>query len=179
MVRMLVGFVYVCFGVGRLFDAGLFEISFVDRVAFWETAVAPWYAWAWTIISAHPLRWAAFFGAVELFIGLSLLLGLAMRPACLVGMFYQLHLFALSWYPNDQPFTVAQFFELHLEQIALFCVILLLGAGRAGRTWGLGALYRHRFRLTPRPVQYHSFEEPQPEPTAPEESETEAEVSDH
>jgi hypothetical protein len=34
-----------------------------------------------------------------------------------------------------------QFLNVHMDQIALFCLFLILAAGRAGDTWGLGAIY--------------------------------------
>ena len=161
-VRIVLGFVYICFGYEKLFDAAFFENGFMQRLAYWEISVAPAYSWMWHILSSHPGRWAVFFGGLEMFIGVALLLGLATRPACLLGMMYMAHRFLLAWYPDDSAFMFWRFVELHFEQIALFSLFLLMAAGHAGDVWGLGAIY-HRFHLrwrSPRPerVQYSYFD---------------------
>lgn len=146
LVRIAVGAVYVTYGYTKLFDTAYYEYIFVPRLSSWEGMVAPWYGWAWQMIWAHTHRWELFFGTVEMFIGVALLLGLATRPACLVGLIYLFHRLSLSWYPDDQVFELYRFLELHIEQIGVGCVFLLLGLGHAGDIWGLGAFY-HRIRL--------------------------------
>lgn len=146
LVRIVVGVIYIGAGYARLFDLTYFERTFLPRLGYWQTAVAPWYSWAYEVIWDHPHRWNALFGTTEMFIGVALLLGLATRPACLVGLLYVLHSFALDWYPGDEAFRFLHFLEIHLEQIALGCLFLLLGLGHAGDRWGLGWFY-HRYRL--------------------------------
>lgn len=162
LVRMTVGLVYVCYGYEKLFDPSFFQNGFMQRLSYWQTSVAPWYAWVWQMLAGHPGRWAVFFGTVEMFLGVALLFGLATRPACLVGMLYMLHRLALSWYPDDTPFLFWRFLELHFEQVAVFGLFLLMGFGHAGDVWGLGAIY-HRVRVRLRPLrktysQYGQFE---------------------
>jgi uncharacterized membrane protein YphA (DoxX/SURF4 family) len=159
LTRMTVGLVYVCYGYEKLFDASFFENGFLQRLSYWQTTVAPWYAWVWQMLATHPSRWAVFFGTVEMFLGVALLLGLATRPACALGILYTLHRFALGWYPDD-AFEMWRFLELHLEQIAMMGLFLLMIVGHAGDVWGLGAIY-HRVRLRLRPVRktYEQFGE--------------------
>ena len=152
LFRILFGCVYLCYGYEKLFDPIFFENGFMQRLSYWETSVAPGYTWVWQILATHPSRWAVFFGTVEMFLGVALLLGLATRPACLVGMAYTLHFFALTWYPDDTPFYFWRFLELHLGQITLFAVFLFMGLGHAGDIWGLGAIY-HRMRVRLRPAR--------------------------
>jgi len=152
LVRITVGLVYVCYGYEKLFDPVFFDYGFMQRLSYWQTSVAPGYAWVWQMLAAHPSRWAVFFGTVEMFLGVALLFGLATRLACLVGMLYMLHFSGLSWYPDDTPFFFWRFLELHLGQIALFAVFLLMGLGHAGDIWGLGAIY-HRVRVRLRPAR--------------------------
>ncbi len=166
LVRIGLGAVYITYGYTKLFDTAYYEYIFVPRLSTWENLVAPWYGWAWQMIWAHTHRWELFFGTVEMFIGVALLLGLATRPACLVGLVYLFHRLSLTWYPDDQVFELYRFIELHIEQIGFGCVFLLLGFGHAGDVWGLGALYRGvRLRLhssQPRTAGYSYFVEEQP-----------------
>lgn len=149
VVRVLVGVVYVCFGYEKLFDPEFFQNGFMQRLDFWQTAVASPYRWAWEILAGHPGRWAVLFGGVEMFIGVALVLGLATRPASAIGILYVAHRFLLSWFPTDTSFTLWRFFEIHFEQIASFCLFWVLIVGHAGDVWGLGAIY-HRRRLARR-----------------------------
>ena len=175
-VRILLGLVYVCYGYEKLFDTEFFRIGFMQRLTYWEDTVAPWYSWMWRILAEHPSRWDVFFGGVEMFIGLALLLGLATRPACLLGFLYTVHRLFLAWYPDGTSFTFWHFFELHFEQIALLSLFCLMIAGHAGDVWGLGAIY-HRVKLRWRPVRtraavYNYFDsEPEQRPAADDDSE--------
>jgi len=167
LFRILLGFVYLCYGYEKLFDPLFFENGFMQRLSYWQTSVAPGYTWVWQMLATHPSRWAVFFGTLEMFLGVALLLGLATRPACLVGMAYMVHFMALSWYPDDSPFLFWRFLEVHLGQMALFGVFLFMGLGHAGDIWGLGAIY-HRMRVRLRPARrtypQNSFFESEDEP---------------
>ncbi len=165
LIRIGLGAVYITYGYTKLFDTAYYEYIFVPRLSTWENMVAPWYGWAWQMIWAHTHRWELFFGTVEMFIGVALLLGLATRPACLVGLIYMFHRLSLTWYPDDQVLELYRFIELHIEQIGFGCVFLLLGFGHAGDIWGLGAFYRGarlRLRSSQRRTEgYSYFEEEQ------------------
>ena len=87
---------------------------------------------------------AVLVGMVELFLGMALVLGLATRPACYIGMIYVLNKMAITWYPATHHFGLHEFMEVHLEQLTMFFLFLLFAAGHAGETWGLGAIYHHR-----------------------------------
>lgn len=152
LIRITVGLIYVCYGYEKLFDPAFFQNGFLQRLSDWQASVAPWYEWMWQTLAGHPGRWAVFFGNVEMFLGIALLFGLATRPACLIGMLYMLHRFALSWYPEETPFFFWRFLEIHIEQMAMFGVFLLMGLGHAGDIWGLGAIY-HRVRVRLRPAR--------------------------
>lgn len=151
-VRILIGLIYLCYGYEKLFDTEFFRNGFMQRLTYWQDAVAPWYSWMWNILAEHSSRWDVIFGGVEMFIGMALLLGLATRPACLIGFLYTIHRALLAWYPDSTSFTFWHFFELHFEHIALLSLFCLMIAGHAGDTWGLGAIY-HRVKVRWRPAR--------------------------
>ena len=168
LIRIAFGAMYIIYGYTKLFDLAFYQYIFLPRLSAWQNLVAPWYSWAWDILWAHPHRWELFFGTVEMFIGVALFLGLATRPACMVGILYLFHRGALYWYPEDQVFEFWRFFEIHVEQLGFGAVFLLLGFGHAGDVWGLGALYhrmRLRFRVSrPHSPRYNYFDEERPAP---------------
>lgn len=86
-------------------------------------------------------------GFVELFVGTAMILGLAVRPAALVGMLYTGTLALATWNPIDTIPTMLQGGDYQFRNLFPFGILLLLGVGHAGETWGIGALYhRHRAR---------------------------------
>jgi hypothetical protein len=83
---------------------------------------------------------------VQLFLGLALLLGIATRPASVVGMVYMANRIVLSWRPEVPNPTLWHYLDAHLLHIALFSLFLIFAVEHAGETWGLGAFYHsHRF----------------------------------
>ncbi len=179
-VRILIGLVYVCYGYVKLFDSEFFRTGFMQRLLYWQDAVAPMYSGVWHMLASHPARWAVFFGGVEMFIGVALLLGLATRPACLIGFLYTVHRTLLTWYPDGTSYSLWHFLELHFEHITLLSLFCLMIAGHAGDVWGLGAIY-HRVKVRWRPgrtraAAYSYFEA---EPEVPEQVENESEQIPH
>lgn len=86
-------------------------------------------------------------GFVELFIGFALVLGLAVRPAALVGMLYATALLLTTWHEVPGGPAMMQGSEHQFRFVFPAFVFLMLGIGHAGETWGLGALYHyHRSR---------------------------------
>jgi len=152
LVRIALGLVYVCYGYEKLFDTEFFRTGFMQRLTYWQDAAASWYAPVWRMLAEHPSRWDVVFGGVEMFIGVALVLGLATRAACLVGVLYTLHRVLLSWYPEGTTYTYWHFLELHFEHVILLSLFWLMMAGHAGDVWGLGAIH-HRVKVRWRPVR--------------------------
>jgi hypothetical protein len=84
-------------------------------------------------------------GCVELTIAFCLVLGVLVRPACLLGMFYMINLTAATWFQPAPGEPLWHFPDEQLRHGLPFLVFLILAIGHAGENWGLGALY-HRGR---------------------------------
>lgn len=94
------------------------------------------------ILTAGPARIGVGIGFLELFIGVALLLGLAVRPACLAGLVYISIAWLASWNPATGPHLL-QTAEYQFRFLFPLLIFLVLGVGHAGETWGVGALYHH------------------------------------
>src|SRR5205814_2003694 len=96
-------------------------------------------------LSAYVLpnigKWAIGIGFLELFIGVGLLLGLAVRPVCLVGMTYMVNLLLATWYQPSPAEPLWHYPDEQIRHAVPFFIFLLLGIGHAGENWGFGALY--------------------------------------
>jgi len=80
-------------------------------------------------------------GVVELRAGVSLLLGLFVRPACILGILFLLNMLLATWWEPGHGVPVRRYFGAELDHLPLLLLLLVLFAADAGRVWGLG---RHR-----------------------------------
>lgn len=90
-------------------------------------------------------KWAVAVGFVELAIGIGLVLGLLVRPMCLLGTVYMVNLMLAVWYQPTPYEPLWNYPDEQLRHVVPVLIFVLLGIGHAGENWGLGALYhRHR-----------------------------------
>ena len=76
-------------------------------------------------------------GVVEIFIGLSMLLGLWVRPASVLGALYMLNLtLATSWGPGHGA-PVWRYFGAELDHLPLLLLFIIFFSADAGKVWGL------------------------------------------
>jgi uncharacterized membrane protein YphA (DoxX/SURF4 family) len=98
------------------------------------------------ILSGLILPHAVFFGyvvgVVELLIGISLLLGLWVRPACVVAILFLVNMLLATWWGPGHEAPVWQYFGAELDHIPLLMLCVLFFAADAGRVWGLDAMRR-------------------------------------
>jgi len=83
-------------------------------------------------------------GALEMFIGLSLLLGLWVRPASVLGAFYMLNLTLATWWDPGHGVPFWRYFGNELDHLPLLFLFLIFFAADAGRQWGLDGRLRSR-----------------------------------
>ena len=146
LVRILAGLVFVWMGAYKVSSLDFVSTVFPD---FLDSAIhggaATWMRPLFhTIMATSVGKVGVLIGLSELFIGIALLLGLAVRPACFVGMLYSFGLLAATWNPVEGgPATMLRTAAHHYRNLFPLLVFWLLAAGHAGETWGLGALYHH------------------------------------
>jgi uncharacterized membrane protein YphA (DoxX/SURF4 family) len=92
----------------------------------------------------YATKFAVGMGFLELFIGVGLVLGLTIRPVCIVGMTYMLNLMLATWNQSSLGEPLFSFPDEQMRYALPFCIFLLLGIGHAGENWGLGTLYHRR-----------------------------------
>ena len=164
-VRIAIGLAFCVYGGTKLFDPTFFESGFQMALGRASATAADWYYPVMHSLWMHPGVYAVAVGMFESFLGLALLLGLATRPACILGMVYMLNKIALTWHVASQGNIAWQILDAHMEQITVFGILLLFLVGHAGETWGLGALYHSsaggRTSLRERPEYKYLFEDDQ------------------
>jgi uncharacterized membrane protein YphA (DoxX/SURF4 family) len=98
------------------------------------------------VLSGLFLSHAVFFGyvvgVVELLIGVSLLIGLWVRPACILGILFLLNLTLAAWWGPGHGVPMWRYFGARLDTLPLLLLLIIFFAADAGQVWGLDG--RHR-----------------------------------
>ena len=142
-------------GVGILFvHSGLYKVSSIEfaRVDFTDflfscissTAVDFYGKFLTNYVLPHATKVAIGIGFFELFLGISLILGLLIRPVSVLGMLYMLNFVLATWWQPGPGEPLWHYPDEQLRYVFPFFVFLLLGIGHAGENWGVGSLYHGR-----------------------------------
>jgi uncharacterized membrane protein YphA (DoxX/SURF4 family) len=150
----------------RILTGALFLVLGAHKISSWEFAQFEFPQFVWdashgagvgfyadflrSAVESHPSGIAFLAGLTELFIGVGLVLGLAVRPISLLGMMYMLNLILATWMAPGANAELWRYLDNEFKLITMFFLFLLFGVGHAGEYLGLGALY-HRHRRVQRP----------------------------
>jgi uncharacterized membrane protein YphA (DoxX/SURF4 family) len=98
------------------------------------------------VLSGLVLPHAVFFGylvgVIELVVGITLLLGLWVRPGCVLGIFFLLNLTLASWWDVGHGVPIWRYFGARLDTLPLMLLLVVFYAADAGREWGLDSWRR-------------------------------------
>jgi uncharacterized membrane protein YphA (DoxX/SURF4 family) len=93
------------------------------------------------VLSGLVLPHAVFFGyvvgIVELLVGISLLIGLWVRPASVLGILFLLNLTLAAWWEPGHGAPLWRYFGARLDTLPLLLLLMVFFAADAGRVWGL------------------------------------------
>jgi uncharacterized membrane protein YphA (DoxX/SURF4 family) len=92
----------------------------------------------------HAVFFGYMVGVIELFVGVCLLLGLWVRPACVVGVLFLLNLTLASWWDAGHGVPLWRYFGARLDTLPLSLLLIIFFAVDAGRLWGLDGRRHNR-----------------------------------
>lgn len=145
-VRIATSFFFLLFGeykvAGPGFAHGGFQTYLRDYIA--TTAVSFYRPVLVHIVLPHAVFFGYVVGIIELFIGISLLLGLCVRPACVVGALFLLNLTLASWWDAGHGAPIWRYFGARLDTLPLLLLLVIFFAADAGQIWGLDGKLRRR-----------------------------------
>lgn len=96
------------------------------------------------LVLPHAVVFGYAVGAIELFIGFSLLLGFLVKPASVLGALHMVSLTLATWWDPGHGVPVWRYFGAELDHLPLLFLFIIFYAADAGRVWGFGA-WRQRF----------------------------------
>jgi uncharacterized membrane protein YphA (DoxX/SURF4 family) len=138
-VRMATSVFFLLFGeykvAGPGFAHGGFQTYLQDYIA--HSAVSFYRPVLAGLFLPHAVFFGYGVGVVELLIGVSLLIGLWVRPGCVLGILFLLNLTLAAWWEPGHGVPVWRYFGARLDTLPLLLLLIIFFAADAGRVWGL------------------------------------------
>ena len=139
LTRIATSVFFLLFGEYKLFGSGFAHGGFQDYLRGYidSSAVSLYRPILSGLVLPHAVGLGYLVGAAEMFIGLSLLLGLWVRPACVLGVLHMLSLTLATWWEVGHHVPVWRYFGAELDHLPLLLLFVIFYVADAGRVWGL------------------------------------------
>lgn len=138
-VRIATSVFFLLFGEYKLagpgFAHGGFQGYLQDFIA--NGAVSFYRPFLSDLVLPHAVVLGYVVGVLEIFIGLSLLFGLWVRPASVLGVLYMLNFALATWWAPGHSAPFWRYFGAELDHLPLLLLFVIFFATDAGRVWGL------------------------------------------
>jgi uncharacterized membrane protein YphA (DoxX/SURF4 family) len=138
-VRIATSVFFLLFGEYKLAGPGFAHGGFQDYLHDFitNTAVSFYRPLLSGLVLPHAVVLGYTVGAIETFLGISLLLGLWVRPASVLGVLYMLNLTLATWWGPGHGAPVWRYFGAELDHVPLLLLFVIFLAADAGKVWGL------------------------------------------
>jgi len=145
-VRIATSVFFLFFGEYKVFDSGFAHGGFQQYLQGYiqNDSVGLYRPFLGSLILPHAVFFGYLVGVVELFIGTSLLLGLWVRPASILGILYMANLTLATWWAPGHGVPTWRYFGNELDHLPLLFLFMIFFVSDAGTTWGLDGLRRRR-----------------------------------
>ena len=139
VVRVATAIFFLLFGEYKLFGPGFAHGGFQEYLRGYieGTAVGFYRPILAHIVLPHAVVLGYTVGAVEMFIGVALLLGIWVRMASVLGVLHMLSLTLATWWEVGHNVPVWRYFGAELDHLPMLFLFLIFYAADAGRVWGL------------------------------------------
>ena len=149
-VRIATGVFFLFFAEYKLADSAFARTTFPQQwlAEFISQGAVDFYrVFLQSVVLPHHVLFGYAVGVVELFIGFSLVLGLWVRPASVLGVLHMISLTLATWWEPGRNLPTWRYFGAELDHLPLLFLFLIFLTAKAGRTWGLDAVLHRRRRL--------------------------------
>ena len=138
-VRIATSVFFLLFGeykvAGPAFAHGGFQNYLHEYIA--SSAVSFYRPVLSELVLPHAVFFGYLVGVVELVVGISLLIGLWVRPASVLGILFLLNLTLAAWWEPGHGAPLWRYFGARLDTLPLLLLLIIFFAADAGCVWGL------------------------------------------
>ncbi len=148
VIRIATSVFFLCFGEYRLFGAGFAHGGFQEYLRGYiaSSAVGVYRPLLANVVLPHAVFFGYAVGAVEFFIGLSLLFGFFVRLASVLGILHMISLTLATWWEVGHGVPTWRYFGAELDHLPLLLLFVVFYAADAGRVWGVDGWRTHKER---------------------------------
>ena len=135
IARIGTGIFFIFFGEYKVFGSTFANAGFAHYLEGYiqQTAVSFYRPILSHVVLPHVVFFGYLVGAVELFIGLSLILGVFVRAASVLGMLHMLSLTLATWWSPGPGAPAWQYLGAQLSHVPLiFLLLIFYAAGPTG-----------------------------------------------
>ena len=139
VVRIATSVFFLLFGeykvAGPAFAHGGFQNYLHEYIA--SSAVSFYRPVLSGLVLPHAVFFGYVVGIVELVVGVSLVIGLWVRPASVLGILFLVNLTLAAWWEPGHGAPLWRYFGARLDTLPLMLLLIIFFAADAGRVWGL------------------------------------------
>ncbi len=141
IARIVTGAFFLLFGEYKVFGSAFAHAGFAHYLEGYiqQTAVGFYRPVLSHIVLPHVVFFGYVVGAVELFIGISLIFGIGVRSASVLGMLHMLNLTLATWWEPGHGAPFWQYFGAELDHLPLLLLFLIFCSAGPGGHWRTGA----------------------------------------
>jgi uncharacterized membrane protein YphA (DoxX/SURF4 family) len=140
IARVAVGIFFVLFGEYKVFGSGFAQSGFAHHLDGYihQTAVSFYRLVLSHVVLPHAVVFGYLVGVVELFIGISLIVGAWVRIASVLGMLHMLSLTLATWWGPGHGAPIWKYFGAEMDHLPLFFLFLIFYAAGPTGWWLTG-----------------------------------------
>lgn len=144
MVRILTSVFFLFFGEYKLASSAFAHSDFQQYLQSYisNDAVSFYRPFLSGVVLPHAVFFGYFVGVLELLIGISLLIGLWVRPASVAGALFMLNLALSIWWSAGHSAPFWRHFGVELDALPMLFLFVIFYAADAGKVWGLDGFSR-------------------------------------
>ena len=144
VVRIATAIFFLLFGQYKIFGSSFAHGGMQQYVEGFvqNSAVGFYAAFLQVIVLPHSTFFGYLVGVIEFLIGISLLFGVWVQPASLVGALHMLNLTLATWWGPGHGQPVWRYFGAELDHLPMLFLFVIFYVSRAGETWGVDGYVR-------------------------------------
>jgi len=149
VMRMATAVFFLFFGEYKLFGTGFAHGGFQEylRGYIGGSAVGIYRPILANLVLPHAVFFAYLVGVVEFFIGVSLLFGILVRFASILGILHMISLTLATWWEVGHGVPTWRYFGAELDHLPLLLLFIIFYAADAGQVWGVDGWRQYTTRL--------------------------------